>query len=118
MPVTAAAQQLNESGLRAVMAMIERNLERWNQNVFAGSEHPNTTHCLAGWTLKLAGVDVYEVLQTEGRWAVFAKAQALLGLTERQAARIFLYFEDSRTGEHPTWYRFKQRVISVTGIEL
>jgi hypothetical protein len=94
-----------------VMAAIEAEPRRWNQDLVIGVRGCNTTYCYAGWALKLSGVDLdsYQSYHWSG------EARELLGFTIEQADRIFYYMGSDY--KHPTFNEMVGHVLDVTGID-
>lgn len=66
----------------------------------------------------LAGFDIPDLLaQAPDGGALYRLARDILGLTDRQAWKLFLYTEDD-DGNHPTVAEFKIRITAITGVAL
>jgi hypothetical protein len=94
-----------------VMAAIEAEPRRWNQNLVVGMRKCGTTYCYAGWALKLSG-DALDS-QYANYWET--RAREVLGLTTEQGDRIFYYMGSDY--KHPTFNELVDRVMDVTGID-
>jgi len=104
----------NEPSAREVLAFISDNIERWDQcasfNSLDSTLSPSTLFdryscgtaaCIAGWTVLLAGyqVDAYNRVHLNGNLVtrygrpayVREMAQELLGLTDYQANKLFIW---------------------------
>lgn len=100
---------VNVDAIRAVVAMIELNPQRWNQTVLmTWRPDGNHAYCFAGWTLVLAGHTPESLQQLR---SFRAPAQELLGLTRDQAHDLFFYFPPGATVAE-----LKDRITSVTGV--
>lgn len=107
---------VNEAAIRALIAHLEINIDRWDQHVFYSRRGDTTAHCMAAWTVILAGRDLLAMLrQPGGDMRVYRHAQLLLGLDFDQAHSLFEYFDNGR-GEHPSLDDLKARVTAVTGV--
>lgn len=118
---------MNEALVRATMSHIRAYPEFWDQSGFVGySPECGTTHCFAGWALRLSGfgllggdftapegLDVPERLyQSDARHRVSADftAQWLLDFTDKQVAAVFYAFQGLSLEE------FARKVERVTGL--
>ncbi len=116
---TAVRIQPDAAAITATARLIERNVRRWDQNYFASRGEEGWKHCFAAWALIADGQDPVYLLNHGATGAeLHERARLLLGLTERQAARLFNWYRDPKTGQHPTWDRFRQRLSDMTGVPL
>lgn len=107
---------LNEPAIRAVVRMIEFDPDTWNQGALRTTTRMGSAHCLAAWTVILAGLDLDELLTSHPDGdIIYATAARLLGLTAQQAARLFLHVHND-DGQHITVDQLKERITAVTGI--
>jgi hypothetical protein len=108
-------RQVNEPFIRQVVAVIERNADRWNQSGYRLTGECGDTFCLAGWTCHIAGLDVYQLGRHDrGPRAIFWRAANLLGLNRRQAAELFFWADKARC--HPTVEELKTKITATTGV--
>lgn len=115
-PKTPVPSEATVQAVRAVVRMIEHSPRRWNQNIFHGQRSEGTAHCFASWTVKLAGHDVRALLtEAPDGSKIYHLARDLLGLTDKQAWKIFLY-ASTDDGDHPTVADFKLRITGITGV--
>jgi hypothetical protein len=96
--------------LRAALAAIEANPDRWDQRVYRGAPHGVEVFCLAGWVCHLAGHDVHAMLQADPL-SVFRCARTLLGINQTQAERLFLFQREDLTIQ-----RYRRHITNITGI--
>ncbi len=117
-----AAEQagpVNATALRGVVAMIALAPQQWNQRQFVTPRGPGRppAYCLASWTVKLAGMDLAEILVRDGGPRVYVVAMTLLGLSVAQAARLFYFGAHHSDAEaHPTVDDLRARITGVTGV--
>lgn len=118
---------MNESLVRQVMAHIRANQDSWNQSDFVGWSPCGTTHCFAGWALRLSGfglvgsvfqapegMELEPGLQVRGRIvATDFTAQWLLGFTDRQASAVFFAFQQT---DVDVFAREVERVTGLSGL--
>ncbi len=98
--------------LGAVLAHIERHLDRWDQGTFWSTGDGGSVHCLAGWTLVLSGKDLGRILSSPGGYGKALRiAQSVLGLSDAQARLLF------RSGSYADFAEFAATVRRVTGLE-
>lgn len=128
---------MNEQLVRDVMAHIRANAELWDQRDFirtagtAGGDTCRTTHCFAGWALRLSGFglvkenfmppqgwqfpddapDWVKTLWRDGsvKYTDFT-AQWLLGFSDAQASHVFYALQQTDVEE------FAQALEQVTGL--
>lgn len=85
---------VNATLVRAVMEHIAANPDTWHQHHLIGENDCGTTYCFAGHTLLLSGGKVNDY------WHVASTtAKDLLGLSEAQAEKIFMYFPETQIEE-------------------
>jgi hypothetical protein len=114
----AAATAPNEAAIRAVVAMIELHPELWHQGALSTHRAQGICHDLVGWTLKLAGYSLAQLVRQDpyGR-TLYREAQRLLGLSDEQADRLFRWAKGDPPGRpHPNVSGLKARIRAVTGV--
>lgn len=87
---------VNATLVRAVMENIAANPNTWHQNHLVDESDCGTTYCFAGHTLLLSG----KIVDESCLWTYASEEAAdLLGLSEAQAEKIFMYFPETQIEE-------------------